>query len=146
MIKLKSALGNDLSGSVIQENVEYYDSYIREEMSKGRTESEVTAELGDPWVIAQTIIDSAENRMRTQSQKEYSSEEERTYGNNRSNTGKIYSFGLNTWWKKLLLLLAILGVVMIIGAVIGGIISFVAPVLLPVIIVLIILKAFNNKE
>ena len=44
----------------MQENVNYYDGYISDEVSKGKTEEEVTAELGDPWVIAQTVIDAEE--------------------------------------------------------------------------------------
>ena len=62
LIRLKRALGNDLSGAVVQENVEYYSSYIDDEIGKGRSEAEVTAELGDPWAIAKTIVDSVENR------------------------------------------------------------------------------------
>ena len=37
--KLKKALANDLSGSVVQDNVNYYNEYITEEVRKGRTES-----------------------------------------------------------------------------------------------------------
>ena len=44
--KLKKALVNDLSGSVIQENVNYYNDYITEEVRKGRRESDVIEELG----------------------------------------------------------------------------------------------------
>ena len=58
--KLKEALENDLSGRIVQENVSYYESYIIEEIRKGRTESEVIEELGDPWIIARSIIDMAE--------------------------------------------------------------------------------------
>ena len=57
---LRKALGNDLDCTTVQENVNYYDGYISDEVNKGRTEEEVTAELGDPWVIAQTVIDAEE--------------------------------------------------------------------------------------
>ena len=57
---LRKALGNDLDRATVQENVNYYDGYISDEVSKGKTEEEVTAELGDPWVIAQTVIDAEE--------------------------------------------------------------------------------------
>ena len=46
--KLKKALANDLSGNVIRDNVDYYNDYITEEVRKGRKESEVIEELGDP--------------------------------------------------------------------------------------------------
>ena len=57
--KLRTALANDLTGAVIQENVDYYAGYIRSETEAGRNEEEVIEELGDPWVIAQTIIDTS---------------------------------------------------------------------------------------
>ena len=53
---LRKALGNDLDRETVQENVAYYDGYISVQVNMGRTEEEVTADLGDPWVIAQTII------------------------------------------------------------------------------------------
>ena len=53
--KLKKALANDLSGNVIRDNVDYYNDYITEEVRKGRKESEVIEELGDPWAIAKNI-------------------------------------------------------------------------------------------
>ena len=55
---LRKALGNDLDRATVQENVNYYDGYISDEVSKGKTEEEVTAELGDPWVIAHIAIQS----------------------------------------------------------------------------------------
>ena len=64
--KLKEALANDLSGPVIQENVNYYSGYIADEVRKGRSEEEVVAELGDPWAIARTIIESLEIQGNTQ--------------------------------------------------------------------------------
>lgn len=48
----------------------YYDNYIQEEVRKGRTEADVIAELGDPWVIARTIIDSVENQKEIRSQRQ----------------------------------------------------------------------------
>ena len=53
---LRKALGNDLDRETVQENVAYYDGYISVQVNLGRTEEEVTADLGDPWVIAQTLL------------------------------------------------------------------------------------------
>ena len=61
LTKLKESLNNDLTGVIVQENIAYYDQYIADEIRKGRSEQEVLDELGDPWVIAQTIIDTQEN-------------------------------------------------------------------------------------
>lgn len=108
--KLKKALVNDLSGSVIQENVNYYNDYITEEVRKGRRESDVIEELGDPWAIAKNIITSEE--MKGNTQESYDSYEpgrrrensyEQDYGSESGYRG-THVFGLDTWWKKLVLI------------------------------------------
>lgn len=58
--KLKKILSYDLPLRLVEKNLAYYRSYIEEEVRKGRSESEVLKELGDPRLIARTIIDAAE--------------------------------------------------------------------------------------
>ena len=55
---LKASLTGNVSGQVINENMQYYDEYIAGEVRKGKTEGEVLDELGDPRLIARTIIDT----------------------------------------------------------------------------------------
>lgn len=97
--KLKEALENDLSGRIVQENVSYYESYIIEEIRKGRTESEVIEELGDPWIIARSIIDMAEGEPGTreayyESAKSSSRQERKAdrYAGGMGNNGNIHVF------------------------------------------------------
>lgn len=147
--KLKHALGNDLSGAIIQENVNYYNSYISEEAAKGRTEAEIIEELGDPWAIARTIIDAAEGRDTPDHSysSDYGYEPERNpYREQRRNTGHVYRFGLDSWWKKLLLVLAVVGVFAIVFAIISGLVSLLAPVLVPLIIIMIIIRAIGRHQ
>ena len=47
LAKLRQALESELDHRTVQENVDYYNSYIIEETAKGRPESDVIAELGD---------------------------------------------------------------------------------------------------
>ena len=44
----------------------YYNDYITEEVRKGRRESDVSEELGDPWAIAKNIITSEDMKGNTQ--------------------------------------------------------------------------------
>ena len=55
LLQLKKALENELSVAQVQDNVEYYKNYIKEEMKSGKSEQEVMDMLGDPWAIAKTI-------------------------------------------------------------------------------------------
>ncbi|HJC05776.1 MAG TPA: hypothetical protein H9704_06430 [Candidatus Enterocloster excrementipullorum] len=56
-------LRNELEGrvpySVIQENLNYYDSYISKETAGGTPEEAVIEALGGPRIIARTIVDAA---------------------------------------------------------------------------------------
>lgn len=56
---LRDALNGEIAPEDIRNNLDYYDQYIRSEMAGGKSEEEVTDELGDPQLIAKTIIDTA---------------------------------------------------------------------------------------
>ena len=57
--ELREALDGEVSASVIQSNISYYDQYISQEAEKGRREEEVIEVIGSPRLIAKTIIDSS---------------------------------------------------------------------------------------
>lgn len=145
--KLRRALANDLSGDVIQENVNYYDSYISDEMRKGRSEAAVIDELGDPWAIAKTIIESVEVKGNTNEEYSYEPRRQNYYEQEQQRgSSNVHVFGLDTWWKKLLLILGILGVVMVVVAVIGGIVSLLAPILVPLLVVMFIIRLIGGNR
>ncbi|MCD7837040.1 MAG: DUF1700 domain-containing protein [Lachnospiraceae bacterium] len=54
--KLRAALNGRIPTAKVTENVNYYEDYINTEIRKGRTEQEVLASLGEPRLIAKTII------------------------------------------------------------------------------------------
>ena len=56
---LRRALFSTGSNELINENINYYSSYIDEEIRKGRSEEEVVGELGDPRLLARSIKDAA---------------------------------------------------------------------------------------
>ena len=143
--KLKKALANDLSGNVIRDNVDYYNDYITEEVRKGRKESEVIEELGDPWAIAKNIITSEEIKGNTGETYDSYETYEQGYDEESGHRG-VHVFGLDTWWKKLVLLLGIIGVIVLVVAVIGGIISILAPIFIPLLILCLILKLVKDSR
>lgn len=53
---LRTALSGRIPAESVAENVKYYEDYINIEIRKGRSEEEVLDELGDPRLIAKTII------------------------------------------------------------------------------------------
>ena len=54
--RLRMALNGRVSPGLVMDNVNYYEDYINTEIRKGRTEEEVLESLGDPRLIARTII------------------------------------------------------------------------------------------
>lgn len=146
---LKNALSGAVPPSVLQENLRYYDDYIKTELQNGRTESQVMEELGDPRLIARTILDT------TPGAEEGAYEEYRAYGSYVSDgsgrdrvehdasgesygragrnfsgmRGNVHYYDLNKWYWKLLGILLVIGIVMMIVMVVSGILSLVIPLL-----------------
>ena len=55
---LREALTGEIPEPVIEENIRFYNSYISDEIEKGRSEADIFAELGDPRLIARTIAET----------------------------------------------------------------------------------------
>ena len=141
--KLRAALAEDLSGAAVQEQVAFYRQYIEDEVRKGRSEEAVTAELGDPWAIARTIIDSAE--MQGNGGGAYDYEPERQSRTDYREDA-IHVFGFDTWWKKLLLILGVVGILLLVIAVIGGIFSLLLPILVPLVLISLIFRLLDGRK
>lgn len=137
--ELKMALADELPQSEIENNIYYYDSYMREQMLN-ESEEAVLEKLGDPRLIAKTIIETyqlSHDRLYNMKHradyeegftKEWSEEkvtqesysEDPAYGDE-SNSFNIYGSYHMKWYHKLLLgvILALIFVVVIF---VGGII------------------------
>ena len=55
---LRSQLSGQMSQGKAAAHVRYYEDYIQSQVHNGRSEEEVLAELGDPRLIARTLIDT----------------------------------------------------------------------------------------
>lgn len=56
--ELRRALAVELSAVEIDVHAKYYNEYISMEISKGRSEEEIMKELGEPRLIAKSILDA----------------------------------------------------------------------------------------
>ena len=59
--KLRISLNGKVPGEKIAELIRYYEGYISDEMAGGQTEEEVLTALGDPRLIARTIVTTEGN-------------------------------------------------------------------------------------
>lgn len=57
--QFREALDGKVPEQVIQDNIEYYSSYIKGQVLNGDSESEVLGRLGDPRLLAKTIEKSS---------------------------------------------------------------------------------------
>lgn len=128
--KLKTELASGMKASDIQEQLNYYGQYIDEEVGQGKDEAEVISELGDPWVIAKTILDASGSEEFVQESSGYESR----------------SKGGTSKWVFLFAILGVIGIIMLLVAVVGGIISLLAPLLVPVLVFAFVIRILNNRR
>ena len=155
--RLRMALNGRVSPGLVMDNVNYYEDYINTEIRKGRTEEEVLESLGDPRLIARTIIQTngGDNRSGYRNtvygngeyreaagqnpHHSYAEDEENGYGKHQNKVTNALS-KLPGWvW----LILGILVVALIFSAVFS-VLSFLAPVLVPIVVVLFLVKLFRD--
>ena len=55
---LNEQLTGQMSASAAASHIEYYRNYIHDEIRKGRKEEDVLKNLGDPRLMARTILDT----------------------------------------------------------------------------------------
>lgn len=157
--KLQESLSGEVPPEIVRENLQYYGGYIRDERKKGRSETEIMEELGDPRMIAHTIIDTTPggggnfeeytggfsygDRGYTSGQEDSAGQQDSgSYGAgmNQQN-GSFHVYDLNKWYYKALGVVILIAVFTVIIAVVSGILTLLIP-MLPVILVVMILMWF----
>ena len=142
--KMREALSNDLAEPAVRENIEYYDVYMTDEIERGRSEEELVEEMGDPWMVARTIIDISEPE---DMKLNYVYEEEgQSYNGRQDSYAGQTGFFVRGGWKLVVALLGFIGVLLALVAVVGGIISLVAPILVPVLIIMFVIRLFGRRK
>lgn len=131
---LRSQLSGQMHEGTMAAHVQYYRNYIDEQVAKGRSEAEVLAELGDPRLIAKTLLDTNASASGSvyesgQGYQGYGQDVQnyQGYGESGQQTHvkkHSYKLDLSTWYGKLIVI--IIAVVIIVGLVvlIGTILPF----------------------
>lgn len=148
--ELQVALQGEIDQAAVNENIKYYDNYIMKESRKGKSEEEVTAQLGNPRLIAKTLIDTAE-KMGHPNGQYYSGD----YSGGPAGRGfrAEYSgqdgwdvrFGrlkLNSWFGKLMLVLAAILLIVVVA----NVVAFLLPILVPVILAMLLYSLFFGNR
>lgn len=135
--KLYDALAAELDGRAVEQHVRYYEEYILDEIKSGKSERDVLDSLGDPWVIARSIIDAPEYTYRDAKMYEtaqFEKQEDRNFG------GEPKGFFFDKWWNKVLFIAVLIVIFFVVISVITGLLAFAIRFALPVIAVLLIVN------
>ncbi len=149
--KLTMALAGQVSRSVIEENIRYYENYITEETRKGNSLRQVLEALGDPRLIAKSIIDANGGGSDMAGVYEDSDSRgsspfmEREESGDSGFGGRLRGFHLNGFWAIFLILVMITCVLMIVGTIIGGIFMLIRPILAPLLIFILMFSLLKRR-
>lgn len=134
LVELQKALSSRVSVSSMQENVRYYDDYISMQMRKGRTEEEIIEEIGDPRLIAKSIITAEMDAAQTET-------EEKSKKHKKGNFKQDGRIQLPLWLICILVALGVFLAVYLIGAVL----MWALPILLPMLLIIALIRYFRRR-
>lgn len=130
---LQKSLGGKVSSLEIVSQTDYYNEYIETQIRLGRAEEDVLLELGDPRLIAKSIIaamGSASDEMKPGKEEE---------------TGQRKSFFKITGWRPLLVIAVFLLCIFMIFAFVLSLLPIVLPIVIPVAAILFIIRWYQSK-
>lgn len=142
--KLQRTLAGGLNSGQVAENVRYYQDYIESEIRKGSTQEEVLAQLGDPRLLAKSIIEANKHAGASYgSNQEYDEEvaDESAAGKNGYGRGFEHRIMLPGW----LMMVIITVLVIVVIGIATSLISLFAPVIIVGLVVLLIVKLFQGN-
>ena len=146
---LRETLSEELPQNVVNGHVQYYDQYISGEINKGVSETEATGRLGDPRLIARTILETsgASGSAGQNGHGSQSSYGQSSYSQDgMENSGSGFHHVQEKLHKNPTVHLA-LGILIAVGviALIISIVRALLPVVLPIVAVLILLSFLRRK-
>ncbi len=142
MDSLHRALAGSLTSSTVNENMRYYEEYFDTQIRSGQSEEEIIAGLGDPRLLAKTIIQASKYQAQNFSNQEYDEVYE-DGSQDDSRNGKGYSqkiYRMPGW----LLLIIVLVVAFVVISVLSSVVSMLLPIIIPVFCVVLIVRMLRK--
>ena len=139
--KMRAALTGNVNHNKIEENIRFYHDYIDMEVKKGRDEQEVVSGMGDPRLIAKTIIEA--NKAAGDGSAEENTiydEYENTERQNRNHKSQFSGL------SKVFNVLAVIAGIFLVISLFTTVISFLSPILIPVILFYLIYRMIQRIQ
>ena len=129
--ELRETLMGHMAESEIQSNIAYYNSYIDDEISGGKTEEEVLEELGSPFAIAKTLLMPYEEDKKSY---EYGTKEVRSEENKVEDSG-----------KKILTIVIIVAIGILVFSMLFGLLALVIRYAVPISAIALVIYLLKKK-
>ena len=158
---LRRALNGNMSAAAVEDNIQFYNGYFSSQAARGRSEQDVLRELGDPRILARTLIDAAERagdaRAHNANETQYRTSGYRAQGNGASETGGREEAAAS--WRQeegmrehkvfripgWLIAFAVILVLLVAVSVVGSLVWMLLPYAVPVLLVVYIVKLIGRK-
>lgn len=135
--ELRMALEGNIPVQDIEDNIRYYDNYFAE---SGKSEREVCEELGDPRLIARTLIDSFTASKGPMA--DFYKEQARDDYSRETRTDGAYPNGGSSekWYDKIFRYAMLISIAIIVIAVLIFVLKITVTVVIPVVAIILIIK------
>ena len=143
--KLRARLSQTMSVQEVTAQIRYYENYIQEQMQNGRSEEEVLAELGDPLLIAKTLMDVQETREGYSSGPETTIYDEQGEQEADDAQKELHRMEIKTRGGCLLAAIIFVVIMAMILWAAGTVLIHLLPVLIPVMVILLVVAYFKQK-
>ncbi|MCM1047398.1 MAG: DUF1700 domain-containing protein [Clostridiales bacterium] len=140
--KLQRALAGGLNSNQVADNMRYYQDYIETEMRKGRSEADVLGQLGDPRLLAKSIIEANKHSGESYGSNREYDEEVVTDDRAQHKNNVRFEYGLHLPGWLVMIIVTVL-VVIVIGFV-TSLISAFLPVIIVALVAILVIKLIQN--
>lgn len=143
---LRSQLSGAISSREVEENIRYYDEYIRDAVENGKSESQILNEIGSPFLIARTIIETSNkaNGAGYQSQGQGSSYRQ-DENDNRRPESSFRSFNLQTGVPKWLIITGVVFILVVILSILGSAIAILSRFFIPIVVIVLVIALVKGR-
>ena len=141
LTQLEEQLRGFVSNQEVRESVQYYQSYIEEEIRNGRTEEEVLEDLGSANSIAKAIIEARGHEADTDTI--YEEAEEMHQEENRSSSVKVFR---TDGWKGTAILIGIVVVLVLLLVFAFRIFVALLPFMIPFALIMFLIKFVTGNR
>jgi uncharacterized membrane protein len=124
---LRRSLSGGLDYNTVNEHIRYYSDYIDSQIRQGKTEEQVMEELGDPRLIARTLLEVEETENVTEEYDYVDEEEEQDSSRYFNINGR--TFRMPGWLFTLIICLIIFGVLTLVFTVTSALLPYLFPIL-----------------